>query len=74
MQHVIALHLAETSMGVRWCHGIPVAYVDITRGVRIHGQLVPLRARIFVVDLVELILSPFSLPFGIYGLGIPAEL
>ena len=66
MQDVIALHPHEPGVGVRARHGVPVADVEVARRVRVHGELVPLRARVVVPDLVEPVRVPAVLPLRLY--------
>ena len=65
VKHIVTLHAAEARMSIRWTHRIPVTDMEVTRGVRVHRQLIPLRARVVVVDLVGAALEPALLPFGI---------
>ena len=66
MQDVIALHPHEPGVGVRARHGVPVADVEVARRVRVHGELVPLGARVVVPDLVEPVRVPTVLPLRLY--------
>ena len=61
-------------MGVRAGHRVPVADVEVARRIGVHGQLVPLRARVVVADLVEVVLGPAALPFGVEGARVVAHL
>ena len=69
VKHVVALHPLETGADVGGRHGVPVADVQVARGVGEHGQGVPLGAGRVLTDLVELILRPLLLPllFDFFG-------
>ena len=46
--------------------------MEIARGVRVHGELVPLGTRVVIADLIELVPGPALLPLGLDGLVVVA--
>ena len=74
VQHVVALHPAEPGVSVRRRHGVPVADVQITRRVRVHGHFEPFGARIVVLDMVDPVPFPPLLPLAVNLNRVEAEL
>ena len=73
VQHVVALHPAEAGVGVRRRHRVPVADVHVAGGVGVHGQLVPLGARVVVPHGVQAVRGPPRLPLAVDGPRVPPE-
>ena len=73
VEDVVALHAAEAGMDVRGGHGVPVADVEVPRGVGEHGELVPLGLIGVFVDAVEGVGGPAVLPLGLYFGGVVSE-
>ncbi len=65
MQHVVALHPLEAGVDIRRGHGVPVADVQVARGVGEHGQGVPLGTALVFGYLVEAVSGPLLLPLGL---------
>ena len=65
VEHVVPLHPAEAGVAIGWGQRVPVADVEVSRGVRIHGHLVPLGAGVVVGDFVQAIFFPTCLPFAV---------
>ena len=63
MHYVVALHPLEAGVDIGRGHGVPVADMEVARGVGEHGQGVPLGFRRLVRSAVKVISSPFGLPF-----------
>ena len=74
VEDVVSLHAHEPGAGVRSRHRVPVADVEVARGVRVHVKLVPLGAGIVVPDPVGPFLTPTRLPLGLDGLVVVAPL
>ena len=74
VQHVVALHAAEPGVGVGRRHDVPVPNVQVPGRVRVHGQLVPLGARVVVRDAVHGVLLPALLPLLVQGPRVPPQL
>jgi len=70
MKHVVALHPPETGVAVGRGHGVPVAYVKIARGVRVHGHFVPLGTGIVVEYFMQAVFFPTRLPFAVNRSGV----
>ena len=62
MQYVVSPHPHEACVGVRAGHGVPVADVEVAGRVGVHRELVPLGARVVVVDPVGPAAVPPRLP------------
>ena len=74
MEDVIAAHPHETGVSVRRGHSVPVADVQVARGVGVHGERVPGGTRVVVGHAVEAVGGPAVLPLAVEGLGIIAQL
>jgi hypothetical protein len=70
VKHIIALHPLEPGMNIRGSHGIPMTDMKITRGIREHGQGIPLGLGALLSNLIQLILSPLLLPLFFYFLRV----
>ena len=73
VEDVVALHAPEAGVDVRGGHGVPVADVEVPRGVGEHGELVPLGLVGVFVDAVEGVGGPAVLPLGLYFGGVVPE-
>ncbi len=71
-QHPEALHRLVAAEDVAEGVVPDVAHVDRPRRIRVHAQVVELRARIALVDLVRAALVPDPLPLGLDGLDVVA--
>ena len=69
-EHAEALHRLVAAQHVTQRVVPHVAHVDGARRVRIHAQVVELRPRIALVDLVRAALFPDLLPLGLDGLDV----
>ena len=65
VEHVVALHPAKPGVAVGRGHGVPVADVEVARGVGIHGQLIPLGPGIVVGNVVNAVGLPAFLPLPV---------
>ena len=65
VKHFVALHPHEAGVDVGGCHGIPVADVEVSRGVGVHGEFVMLGTWVVLVDLIEVVLGPPFLPLSL---------
>ena len=63
----------KRGVDVRGGHGVPVADVEVPRGVGEHGELVPLGLVGVFVDAVEGVGGPAVLPLGLYLCGVVSE-
>ena len=69
VEDVEALHSPEAGVGVGGGHDVPVADVEVTGGVGVHGKLVPLGAGVVVGGVVDAVLLPPLLPLVVDFLG-----
>ena len=70
VQHVVALHAAEAGMGIGGGHGVPVADVQVSGGVGVHGHLVPARTVVVIGNAIDAVGLPPLLPLLLEGDGI----
>ena len=69
VEDVEALHSAKAGVAVGGGHDVPVADVEVARGVGVHGKLVPLGAGVVVGSVVDAVLFPPLLPLVVDFLG-----
>ena len=65
MQYVVSLHPAEASVAIGGSHCVPVADMQVSGGIGVHRQVVPLGPRVVVYDSVKVIFGPAFLPFTV---------
>ena len=65
VHHVVPAHPHVPRVGVRRRHRVPVPDVQVAGRVRVHGELVPLGARVVVVHPVDPAVRPPLLPLGL---------
>ena len=71
-EHVVALHAAEAGERVGGRHGVPVARVEIARGVGKHREHVPGRALVVVAGVVDAVGLPAFAPLRLNGVRVVA--
>ena len=74
VQNIVALHAAEPGVGIRRRHGVPVADVQVTGRVRVHGHFEPLGAGIAVIHPVNPVAFPPFLPLAVNPDRVESEL
>ena len=72
MEYVISLHTAKAGVAVRRSHGVPMADVEVARGIGIHGELIPFGPRVIVSHPIDAVRLPPLPPFAIDFAGIVA--
>ena len=63
VKHIVALHPLEAGVNIGGGHCVPMPDVEVSRRIGEHGELIPLRSRVILVNLIEAVLSPPLLPF-----------